>query len=202
VGSIPLLTPRQSTQLPDLTANLNWCDWKGAITDVFSLNARQWPYRPCVIQSFPATTLDEPQEKQAYTYSTIRRVSNILAHHLLQGGIQREEVVMVYAYRSVELVAITAILKAGAIFSIIGSLSFIFISGFLSNLTFLRIDPAYPPSRQTVYLQVARPRGLIILKSAGSINPSVRDFISTELLIRVEVPALEHSRDGKHTWWN
>jgi L-aminoadipate-semialdehyde dehydrogenase len=197
VGSIPLLTPRQNAKLPDPTADLNWCDWKGAITDVFSRNARQWPYRPCVIQSFPAATLDEPQEKQAYSYSTIRRVSNILAHHLLQGGIQREEVVMVYAYRSVELVvAIMAILKAGAIFSVIGLLSFISTFRLLSGLTSWRTDPAYPPSRQTVYLQVARPRGLIILKGAGSINPSVRDFISTELLIRVEVPALELSRDG------
>jgi L-aminoadipate-semialdehyde dehydrogenase len=38
---------------------------------------------------------------------------------------------------------------------------------------------------------VARPRGLIVLKGAGIISPSVRDFISTELEIRIEVPALE-----------
>ena len=40
---------------------------------------------------------------------------------------------------------------------------------------------------------MARPRGLIVLKGAGVINPTVRDFISTELEIRVEVPALELS---------
>jgi L-aminoadipate-semialdehyde dehydrogenase len=43
---------------------------------------------------------------------------------------------------------------------------------------------------------VAQPRGLIVLKGAGSINPSVRDFLSSELKIRVEVPALELLPDG------
>lgn len=57
-------------------------------------------------------------------------------------------------------------------------------------------DPAYPPSRQTVYLRVAEPRGLVVLKGAGVISPSVREFISTELKIRIEVPALELLPDG------
>lgn len=57
-------------------------------------------------------------------------------------------------------------------------------------------DPAYPASRQTIYLQVAQPRGLVVLKGAGQINPTVRDFLSAELKIRVEVPALEILPDG------
>jgi L-2-aminoadipate reductase len=123
VGSVPLMTPSQRSALPDPTENLNWCDWKGAITDVFSRNARQWPHRPCVIQSIPAATLDEPQERRTYSYGTIRHASNILAHHLIQSGVKREEVVMVYAHRSVELVvAVMAILKVGAIFSVIGGI--------------------------------------------------------------------------------
>ncbi|EMD34789.1 hypothetical protein CERSUDRAFT_107385 [Gelatoporia subvermispora B] len=177
VGAVPLLTPAQRATLPDPTADLNWCDFKGAITDVFSRNARQWPDRPCVVQCLPPTA-GAPQEKRTFTYAQILHASNILAHQLLQGGVQREEVVMVYAYRSVELViAVMAILKAGATFSV--------------------IDPAYPPSRQTIYLKVAQPRALIVLKGAGKINPSVRDFINTELNIRVEVPALELLADGK-----
>ncbi|EGO03599.1 hypothetical protein SERLA73DRAFT_101841 [Serpula lacrymans var. lacrymans S7.3] len=177
VGSVPLLTPSQRDTLPNPTADLHWCDWKGAITDVFSTNARRWPDRPCVIQSLPALSLNEPQETVTYNYGAIRRASNILAHYLLRGGIQREEVVMVYAHRSVELVvAVMAVLKAGATFSV--------------------IDPAYPPSRQTIYLQVAQPRGLVVLKGAGSISPTVREFLSTELKIRVEVPALELECDG------
>ncbi|OJT03479.1 L-2-aminoadipate reductase [Trametes pubescens] len=178
VGSVPLLTPSQRAKLPDPTADLNWCDFKGAIPDIFSRNARRWPDRQCVVQCIPAACLDQPQERRTFTYSQILHASNILAHHLIQGGVQREEVVMVYAYRSVDLVvAVMAVLKAGATFSV--------------------IDPAYPPSRQTIYLKVAQPRALVVLKGAGKISPSVREFINTELEIRVEVPALELLADGQ-----
>lgn len=85
---------------------------------------------------------------------------------------------MVYAYRSVELVvAVMAVLKAGAIFSV--------------------IDPAYPPNRQTIYLQVSSPRALVVLKGAGKIGPTVREFIKNEVLIRVEIPALELLPDAQ-----
>jgi len=195
VGSVPLLTPEQRNKLPDPTGDLDWCGWKGAITDIFSRNARQWPDRPCVLQSIPSPTSLESQEVRTYSYGTIRHVSNVLAHHLLQAGVQREEVVMVYAHRSVELVvAVMAILKIGATFSVIGSSA----SSYSSVLPRLMryTDPAYPASRQTAYLNVAQPRGLVVLKGAGVINPSVRQFLSSELKIRVEVPALELLPDG------
>jgi L-2-aminoadipate reductase len=126
VGSVSLLTPTQRAKLPDPTSDLNWCGWKGAITDVFSRNARQWPERPCILQSVPAPTLSEPQDVITYCYGAILRASNILAHHLIKEGVQREEVVMIYAHRSVDLViAVMGVLKAGATFSVIGlSLSF------------------------------------------------------------------------------
>ncbi|KAF9564472.1 alpha-aminoadipate reductase Lys1p [Agrocybe pediades] len=177
VGSVPLLTPAQKALLPNPTADLDWCGWKGAITDVFSRNARQHPDRPCVVQSLPSEGLDVPQKKVVFSYGAILRASNILAHHLIKNGIQREEVVMVYAHRSVDLVvAVMAVLKAGATFSV--------------------IDPAYPPSRQIIYLRVAQPRGLVVLKGAGAIGPTVREFLSEELKIKVEVPALEVFPDG------
>ncbi|KAJ6631061.1 alpha-aminoadipate reductase Lys1p [Mycena sp. CBHHK59/15] len=178
VGSVPLLTPSQREKLPNPVGDLDWCGWKGAITDVFSRNAIQWPDRPCVVQSTPATSLSDVQEKVTFSYGAIRRASNILAHHLIKGGVQREEVVMVYAHRSVDLVvAVMAVLKAGATFSV--------------------IDPAYPPSRQILYLQVAQPRGLVVLKGAGKISPSVREFLATDLKIRVEVPAVEVLPSGE-----
>lgn len=125
VGSVSLLTPSQRAKLPDPTGDLNWCGWKGAITDVFSRNARQWPERPCVLQSVPAAAMSETQDVIAYSYGAILRASNILAHHLIKEGVQREEVVMIYAHRSVDLViAVMAVLKAGATFSVIG-LSFL-----------------------------------------------------------------------------
>jgi L-aminoadipate-semialdehyde dehydrogenase len=121
IGLVPLLDDKQRALLPDPTGDLHWCDWKGAITDIFSRNARTHPDKICVVQSVPAIRLSDVQERVSYTYKDILVASNILAHHLLKGGIQREEVVMVYAYRSVEMVvAVMAILKAGAIFSVIG----------------------------------------------------------------------------------
>ncbi|KAG7086589.1 putative NRPS-like protein biosynthetic cluster [Marasmius oreades] len=178
VGSVPILTPRQKQAIPDPIADLNWCDWKGAITDVFSRNAKAFPDRPCIIQSLPAQFLSDPQEKLTYTYGAVRRAANVLAHHLLKGGVQREEVVMIYAHRSVDLaVAVMGVLKAGATFSV--------------------IDPAYPPTRQIIYLRVALPRGLVILKGAGTLHPTVREFLNTELKVRVEVPALRVLPSGE-----
>jgi L-2-aminoadipate reductase len=122
VGSIPLLTPAQKANLPDPTADLNWCDWKGPITDIFSQNARHFPQRTCVVQSIPAAHLDNPQERRFYSYGAILRASNILAHHLVSGGIKPGDIVMVYAHRSVDLVvAVMGTLKAGAVFSVIGT---------------------------------------------------------------------------------
>lgn len=197
VGSVPLLTPAQRALLPNPTADVNWCDFKGAIPDIFSRNARRWPDRPCVVQCLPPGDLSSPQEKITFTYDAILRASNILAHHLIQGGVQREEVVMVYAYRSVELVvAVMAILKAGATFSVIGSyMRSLSLANLLNAIWCL--DPAYPPNRQTIYLQVAQPRALVVLKGAGKIGPTVREFISNEVEIRVEVPALELLPDGQ-----
>jgi L-aminoadipate-semialdehyde dehydrogenase len=121
VGAVPLLTPAQRKLLPDPTADLDWCGFKGAIPDIFTANARRWPDRACVIQSYAASGLDSVQEKRTYSYDTILKAVNTLAHYLIQGGVQRGEVVMVYAYRSVELViAVMAILKVGGTFSVIG----------------------------------------------------------------------------------
>lgn len=56
-----------------------------------------------------------------FTYRQIDEASNVLAHHLLAGGIEREDVCTVYSTRGVDLViAVLGILKAGATFSVIG----------------------------------------------------------------------------------
>jgi L-aminoadipate-semialdehyde dehydrogenase len=67
----------------------------------------------------------------------------------------------------------------------------------LKRLFFYAIpDPAYPPARQTVYLQVAQPRALVILAAAGSLLPAVRQYVKEKLSIRVEVPALQLTSSG------
>ncbi|KAF6747181.1 alpha-aminoadipate reductase Lys1p [Ephemerocybe angulata] len=136
---------RPSSRTPK--ADLDWCGWKGAITDIFSRNARAHPEKTCVIPKHPRR---DPR--------AILHASNVLAHHLLRSGVQREEVVMVYAHRSVDLVvAVLAVLRAGA--------------DVLRHRSRL-------PSLKTDHIPARRPARALV-------------FCSTELKIRVEVPALE-----------
>ncbi|KAI9606509.1 hypothetical protein H4Q26_006043 [Puccinia striiformis f. sp. tritici PST-130] len=115
--------------------------------------------------------------ERTFTYSQIHHASNVLAHHLLQHGILPEEVVTVYSTRGVDLViAIMGILKAGATFSV--------------------IDPAYPTQRQKIYLEVSKPRGLIILERAGQLSPEVEAYIKSDLSIKVTIPALALQNTG------
>jgi L-aminoadipate-semialdehyde dehydrogenase len=162
--------------LPDPTADLHWSAFRGAIQDIFAKNAEAHPERLCVIE-----TASGSSPRREFTYRQIHEASNILAHHLVQSGIQRGEVVMSYSHRGVDLVVtVMGILKAGATFSV--------------------IDPSYPPDRQNIYLDVARPRALVIIdkatREAGQLTDKVRAFIKENLNLRTEVPGLELRDDG------
>src|SRR5437773_9494476 len=78
------------------------------------------------------------------------------------------------------VVCVMGVLKAGATFSV--------------------IDPAYPPDRQNICLDVARPHALIIIKKAtqeaGMLTDNVRNLIKENLQLRTEVPNLEIKDDG------
>ncbi|KAG0646154.1 nonribosomal peptide synthetase [Hyphodiscus hymeniophilus] len=162
--------------LPDPTADLHWSSFRGAIQDIFSSNAEVHPDRLCVVE-----TASGSSSRREFTYRQIDEASNILAHHLVQSGIQRGEVVMSYSHRGVDLVVtVMGILKAGATFSV--------------------IDPSYPPDRQNIYLDVARPRALVVIdkatREAGELTAKVRTFIKENLHLRAEVPGLELKDDG------
>ncbi|KAI9049800.1 hypothetical protein LZ554_005951 [Drepanopeziza brunnea f. sp. 'monogermtubi'] len=162
--------------LPDPTTDLHWSAFRGAIQDIFSANAEAHPTRLCVVE-----TASGSSPRREFTYRQIDEASNILAHHLVQSGIQRGEVVMSYSHRGVDLVVtVMGILKAGATFSV--------------------IDPSYPPDRQNIYLDVARPRALVVIdkatREAGELTEKVRDFVKENLQLRTEVPGLELKDDG------
>ncbi|KAI9816801.1 MAG: putative NRPS-like protein biosynthetic cluster [Pycnora praestabilis] len=164
------------TCLPDPTADLHFSDWKGAIQDIFAENAAKFPDRLCVIET--ASTTSPPRD---FTYRQIHEASTVLAFHLLEHGIQRGEVVMIYAYRGVDLVvSVMGVLIAGATFSV--------------------VDPAYPPDRQIIYLDVARPKALVIIEKAlreeGKLSDQVRTWIEENLDLRAAVPGLELLDDG------
>ncbi|KAF0374315.1 L-aminoadipate-semialdehyde dehydrogenase [Gigaspora margarita] len=172
IAEIPILTDKCLEVIPNPKSDLKWSQFRGAITDVFSANAKKIPNNPCVVVSTGDMSI-----KRIFTYRHINEASNLVAHHLIKNGIEREDVVMIYAYRGVDLViAIMGVLKAGATFSV--------------------IDPAYPPERQNVYLSVAVPSGLIILKHSGTIHPLVRTYIQENLNLKCEIPALEILDDG------
>ncbi|KAI5356962.1 Putative AMP-dependent synthetase/ligase, phosphopantetheine binding ACP domain, AMP-binding protein [Septoria linicola] len=161
---------------PDPTSDLHWSDYRGAIHEIFAANAKKHPERSCIVETASSTS-----PERNFSYKTINESSNVLAHHLVSNGVQRGEVVMVYAYRGVDLVvAVMGVLKAGATFSV--------------------IDPAYPPGRQIIYLEVAQPRALVCIekakKEAGELAPIVRSYINDKLNLRTEVPGLMLQDDG------
>ena len=170
VGQVSLVTTDSKNCIPDPLQSLNWDTFEGAITDIFAANARQFPDRVCVAESLAGS-------ERFFSYSQIHQASNVLGHALLANGIQREDVVVLYSYRGVDLVvAIMGVLKAGATFSV--------------------IDPAYPAARQSVYLSVAKPRAIVILAKAGSLHADVRQYIDKELQVVCELPAVELQSDG------
>ena len=63
------------------------------------------------------------------------------------------------------------------------------------------LDPQYPPERQKVLLDVARPRFLISIRRAiqesGKLSNTVMEFIKSTLDIKSTVPELELLADGQ-----
>lgn len=101
--------------LPDPAADLHWSAYEGSIQDRFAENSIKFPDRLCVVETASTTT---PQRE--FTYQQIHEASNVIAHHFLQHGIEKGEVIMIYAYRGVDLcIAILAVLKAGSTFSVV-----------------------------------------------------------------------------------
>ena len=175
ISKISLITPSQKSVLPDPTIDLDWSNFRGAIQDIFSDNAEKFPERTCVIET--ASFLDTQGKDRHFTYKQINEASNIVGNYLVKTGIKRGDIVMIYAYRGVDLmVSVMGVLKAGATFSV--------------------IDPAYPPARQTVYLKVANPQGIIGIKKAGIIDDLVEDYIKDELHVITRIPEIEIQDDG------
>lgn len=179
VGGIEFISPQQKELLPDPTTDLEWSSFRGAIHDIFSANAERHPDRLCVVE-----TKNEDSPERKFTYQQIHEASNILAHHLVDAGLERGDVVMIYSYRGVDLVvAVMGILKAGGTFSV--------------------LDPAYPPDRQNIYLEVSKPRALVVIdkatQEAGALDDKVRTYVKDNLDLRTKVPALRLQDNGTLT---
>ena len=176
VGGIVFATTEERALIPDPTSDLEWSSFRGAIHDIFSANAEAYPDRTCVIE-----TKSDASPERRFTYQQIHEASNIVAHHLVENGLERGDVVMIYSYRGVDLVvAVMGTLKAGGTFSV--------------------LDPAYPPDRQNIYLEVSKPKALVVIEKAtqdaGELSDKVRGFIHENLDLKTEVPALHLRDDG------
>lgn len=175
ITSIPLTTPLQAANLPNPTTDLDWSGYRGAIQDIFMENALKHPEATCVVET--KSFLNPESKTRTFNYRTINQASNVVGNYLKETGIQRGDVVMIYAYRGVDLmVAVMGVLKAGATFSV--------------------IDPAYPPARQNIYLQVAKPKGLIVLEKAGTLDELVENYIKDELDVVTSIRNLKLNDEG------
>ena len=162
--------------LPDPKVNLDWSGYAGSIQWHFSKRVAEDPDRVCVVE----TKSSEAPERR-FNYRQIFEASNVVAHYLHDAGIAHGDVVMIWAHRSVDLVvSIMGVLAAGATVSI--------------------LDPAYPPIRQKVYLEIAKPCAMINIAKAtdeaGPLAPLVRSYIDEELHLKAEIPSLRLGDEG------
>lgn len=163
--AVSLLTASQTLPLP--SADLHWGEFRGPIHEIFGRNAEAHPDRVCVVE----LAEDPAAEPRTFSYHAIHTALNVVAGYLHAQGIVVGDVVTVYAARNVDLVvAVMGVLKAGA--------------------TFLVIDPAYPPARQNVYLQVAKPLALVVLGRAGVLDSEVETYISENLTLKARIDGL------------
>ncbi|ODH46207.1 L-aminoadipate-semialdehyde dehydrogenase [Paracoccidioides brasiliensis] len=163
-------------ELPDPTIDLDWTGYVGSIQSHFVENAKKYPDRVCVVE----TKSSEGPERR-FNYRQIYEAANTLAHYLHDAGVTNGDVVMIWAHRSVDLVV-----------SIMGTL--------MSAATMSILDPAYPPARQQIYLEVSQPCALVNIAratdEAGPLAPIVRKYIDEELKLKAEVPSLRIHDNG------
>jgi amino acid adenylation domain-containing protein len=175
IHAFSLLTPSAKEQLPDPMAPLA-SDWMGSVHEKIAEHARFFPDR---------IALNDPSG--SWSYAELNARSNQLAHHLLGNGIEREEIIAIYAHRSAALpLALLGVLKAGA--------------------AFLLLDPAYPPARLIQYVRSAKPRGFISLEAAGVVPQDLQEVLQETTCFRISLPQLARTgtenRLGQHSAHN
>ncbi|OLY80072.1 L-aminoadipate-semialdehyde dehydrogenase [Smittium mucronatum] len=182
VGSISLLSSSGRAVLPDPKSDLHWSQFPGSITEIFAKNSIAHPDR--VFCSESSLTFNDSinssvsgSETVKFTYGQMFNSSRVVSRYLRTNGVERGDVVVIYAYRGVDLVvAIMGVLMAGATFSV--------------------IDPAYPPARQNIYLSVAKPKAVVVLSKAGDLHEEVDNYIVTNLKVSCKLSGIYIDFDG------
>ncbi len=156
IDRFSLVTPQARAVLPDATAPLSDA-WEGAVHTLFAQQAERVPDHTAAVD-----------EHGAWSYRELNVCCNQLANYLVARGIQAQDVVAIYAHRSVPLIwAILGTLRAGA--------------------AYLILDPTYPALRLVEYVQQASVRGLIQLDAAGAL-PDALEAALSGVTCRVHLP--------------
>jgi len=143
-GDLQVVTTQAEKVLPDPTQPLNET-YYGAITDRFAERARMHPERPAVYERDKYDARRQSCRQPAlvaahhslcgtgpascpravarvYSYWQVHTKSNKVANYLRQHGIDKGDVVAIFAHRSIAIIyAIMGVLKAGATFTVIGA---------------------------------------------------------------------------------
>ena len=149
IYDISLVTEYAKTVLPHPNKPLN-NDFVGPIHEIFQEQAKKIPDNVTMVDSV-----------ETITYSTLNKVANQLARHLIANGLKRQEVVTIFGHRSCPMVwAILSVLKCAASFNI--------------------LDPAYPADRIITCLEVSTPSAIILIDAAGPLSKEVIRYIQSD----------------------
>lgn len=147
INNYSLITRTAKEILPDPTRPLR-DDWEGAVHERFSRQARR-------VGSKTALT----DKDDVWSYQELDARTNQLANYLTSKGVNKGDVVAIYAHRSATLVwALLGVLKAGAAFVV--------------------LDPAYPSARLMDFLRVSPPRGWLEIEAAGALPAELEEFVA------------------------
>ncbi|HWH78773.1 MAG TPA: condensation domain-containing protein, partial [Candidatus Binatus sp.] len=154
-----LLTAATRTALPDPAAPLR-DGWEGSVHTLVGRVAQRNGDRLAVVDA-----------NDSWSYRELDEQSSQLANYFIRSGIEKGEIVAIYAQRSASLVvALLGAVKAGAPFAV--------------------LDPAYPAPRLIDYLRIARPRGWLQLEPVGALPGALAQFLdSAELRCRIRLGA-------------
>jgi amino acid adenylation domain-containing protein len=148
VSQFSLLTPASAAVLPDPTR---------------SLGARVSESLPAALaprMTQAAARVAVTGQGESWTHAALEAQANRLAHQLLRGGLQQQDVVAIYAHREPLMTcAMLGVLKAGGAFAI--------------------LDPTYPEARLAACWRAAQPRAVILLDGAGEPPAALQVEIAT-----------------------
>jgi amino acid adenylation domain-containing protein len=150
--------PSSEQLLPNPSAPLT-AAWEGSIHDRFREQAHRVPGRTAVTD-----------KQGTWTYKDLDVYSDRLTARLRASGVERGDVVAIYAQRGGSLVlAVLGVLKAGAAFVI--------------------LDPAYPTRRLIDSVDAARPSAWIEIVGDFTPPPALSEFVSTApFKCRIQLP--------------